>query len=183
MNILRSYMNIIVEGELKEKFKKTKLSYEANDLEPVMSKHTIDLHHGILTANYIKKANATGDKFQIAGAYLHSLWWDQLKDPANNNKPSDAVLDLINKNYSSFADFKDLFTKEALSIEGNGWCVLLSDGSLTVIPNHEKIKNIVLLLDMWEHAYIFDYGAKKEQYINNFWKIIDWDKLNQRVSK
>src|SRR5690606_20504725 len=96
-------------------------------------------------------------------------------------KPNGASLLLIEDKWNDFDAFKKEFSEVALGIKGSGWCYLSKNGSIKVIPNHKSTKGIALLLDMWEHAYILDYGSDKQKYINSFWKIIDWNKINERI--
>lgn len=180
MNDISSWTKIINEGETKEELSLERLMFSRSELTPVMSRKTINMHYDVLTKGYFKKAKETNDPYQVAGAYLHNIWWQQFKKPKMNNRPHGEILDLINENYSSLKDFKNEFAEQALSIQGNGWCALLKDGSIVQILNHKKRANIVLLLDMWEHAYILDYETNKKRYVGNFWKLIDWDNINER---
>lgn len=179
MNEISSWIKIINEGETREELNLKKLNFSKSELSPIMSKKTIDMHYDILTKNYFKKAKKTNDPYQVAGAYLHNIWWQQFKKPQMNNSPYGEILDLINDNYSNYSDFKNKFIEQALSIQGNGWCALLKNGNIIQILNHKKQSNIVLLVDMWEHSYFFDYETDKKKYLRNFWKIIDWDSINK----
>lgn len=176
-NNLRQWINIL---EGKEYPKLDKLSFPKDALSPVMSKKTIDIHYDILTKNYHKNSKS-GDPFQIAGAFLHDLFWENLKSPTENNKPSNNCLELINDKFDSFVKFKTDFEESATTIQGNGWCALTKSGKIVQIPNHKKRSDIILLLDMWEHAYFLDYGADKKEYTKNFWKIINWEVINGRL--
>lgn len=175
---IRNYIRLL-EAQNKEELKLAKLPYATDALGPVMGEETVDIHYNKLTKGYFKNIEK-GPYFE-AGAFLHNLWWENLQPPTNNNGPIDKVADLINDKFSSFVQFKKEFTEAATTIQGNGWCVLTTSGKIVIISNHKKRKDIALLLDMWEHAFFLDFSADKAKYVNNFWKIINWDVVNLRL--
>ena len=87
---IREILNAIdVLLEEKAKYKQITLPYSRTDLKPVMSKETLDYHYGKLYKGYVDKANKRkGGDFQIAGAFLHSLYFEQFQKPSTNNKPT-----------------------------------------------------------------------------------------------
>lgn len=159
-----------------------KLPVKDTDLSPVFSKDAIDLHYGTLYKNYVKKALAGEGEFQVAGAKLHTLFFEQLQVPKSSNKPSDASKILINDKFGDFDKFKDSFTKVALGIHGSGWVYLDTKGVIKTITNHKDVGNIALIVDMWEHSFILDYGADKEKYLKSIWNIINWNIINARLN-
>ena len=68
-----------------------------------------------------------------------------------------------------------------MKIQGSGWLYLAKNGQLKSIKNHQKRTDIVLIIDMWEHSYQQDYGSDKSRYLDNIWRIIDWDAVNRRL--
>ncbi len=159
-----------------------KLPVKDTELSPVFSKDAIDLHYGTLYKNYVKKALAGEGEFQVAGAKLHTLFFEQFQIPKSSNKPSDAAKILINQKFGDFDKFKDSFTKTALGIHGSGWVYLDTKGVIKTITNHKDVSNVALIVDMWEHSFILDYGADKEQYLKSFWNIINWNIINARLN-
>ena len=161
----------------------TPLPYKKDELEPAISEETIRYHYGKLYKGYVDRYNdGEGDPdFNEAGAYLHDKYFTQFCSPKSNNRPTGKSLELIEKRFKSFEEFKEEFEKTALDIQGSGWCYLSVYGDLRTIKNHEIKQGITVILDMWEHAWALDYQADKKSYINNFWKIIDWDIINQRL--
>lgn len=153
------------------------------DLEPVMSEETIKYHYGKLAAGYVSKYNdGIGDSsFNEAGAYLHNIFFPQLMSPKVGNKPTGKIKELIIQNFESFELFKDKMKEEAMKIQGSGWIYLSKNGDIKVIKNHQIKKDIILLIDWWEHAWSLDYQHDKEKYINNLWKIINWELINNRI--
>jgi superoxide dismutase len=58
---------------------------------------------------------------------------------------------------------------------------LSTAGEIKTIPNHQVRTDIALLIDWWEHAWALDYQSDKERYLDNIWKIINWDVINERL--
>ena len=158
------------------------LPYGMEDLSPAISKATLEYHYSNLAKTYAKRYNAgEGDPvFNEAGVFLHNILFQQYQESTANNTPTGAVLELIEKHYKSFAKFKEEFLKVAMGIQGSGWVYLSSNGKIKTIVNHEIKKDIVLLIDWWEHAWALDYQADKKKYLENQWKIINWDHVNVR---
>ena len=169
--------------EAKEKLTLAKLPYAKNALAPVMSKKTLDYHYSGLAKAYVDKFNSgEGDaKFNEAGAFLHNIFFPQLQAPTSGNKPSGVSLELINDKYGSFDKFKEEFTNTAMGIQGSGWIYMTKSGTIKIIKNHAIRTDIAMLVDWWEHAWVLDYQSDKEKYLNNIWKIIDWDVISKRI--
>lgn len=161
------------------------LPYGRNELDPVLSKRTLDYHYGKLAAAYVKRYNNKegDDSFNYGGAILHNLYFAQLQEPSGSNKPMGAVEQLINSKYTSFDKFKTEFENTAMGLQGSGWLYLDSKGAITIIHNHEYRKgmDIVLLIDWWEHAWALDYEHDKIKYLKNIWRIINWSIVNDRL--
>lgn len=154
-----------------------------SDLDPVMSEETVKYHYGKLAKTYVERYNnREGDlDFNEAGAFLHNVFFPQLKKPSSSNSPSGNIEDFINKHFKNFDSLKSQFEKVAMSIQGSGWVYLSKDGKIKTIVNHQIKKDIVLLIDWWEHAWALDYQADKKKYLENIWRIINWDVINTRV--
>ena len=69
-----------------------------------------------------------------------------------------------------------------MGIQGSGWVYLARNGKIKTITNHAIKKDILLLVDWWEHSWSLDYQADKAKYLNNLWKIIDWDTVNSSLA-
>jgi superoxide dismutase, Fe-Mn family len=177
---LRFIKEFIIEGR-PDKLEIKSLPYGADELAPAISKETIDYHFGRLAKTYAERYNkGEGDsRFNEAGVFLHNILFQQYQAPKNNNKPTGTVLELIEKHYKDFDDFKEQFAKTAMGIQGSGWVYLAKDGKIKTIVNHEIKKDIVLLIDWWEHAWALDYQHDKKKYLENQWKIINWEHINE----
>ena len=161
--------------------KKVALPVSKKDLSPVFSEQSLDLHYNTLYQKYIDKSHEGAGAFFRAGAQLHSVFFEQLQSVNNQNRPSGNIAALIDSKFDSFVKFKEKFISNALDFRGSGWIYLSDSGSLKTIENHEIRTDILLLCDLWEHAYLTDYGADKEKYLKNFFKIVNWSTINLRI--
>jgi Fe-Mn family superoxide dismutase len=172
----------LLESKNKIELVRAKLPYKETDLAPVKSKSTLEYHYGQLYKGYVDRYNnGEGDPdFNEAGAFLHDIYFTQFHKP-QALQPTGKILDLILRNHKSYQDFKNKFKEEAMKIQGSGWIYLSKSGTIKTIKNHEIRKDIALLVDWWEHAWALDYQSHKEKYLNNIWKIMDWDAINKKL--
>jgi len=180
---IRTHIELIEASTKPAKLETTPLPYGPDDLHPVMSKETIDYHYDHLAKGYAQRYNrGEGNAdFNRAGSYLHNKFFPQLQAPRSNNRPKGAVLELIETNFKTFEDFKEQFKERAMKIQGSGWVYLSTGGEIKTIANHAVRTDICVLVDWWEHAWALDYQADKEKYLDNIWRIIDWNVCNERL--
>ncbi len=176
----RFIKNFLQEGR-PDKLEIKSLPYKATALDPSISEDTIKYHFGKLAKTYAERYNkGEGDlKFNEAGVFLHNILFQQYRAPSNK-KPTGKILEFIEKHFKSFDNFKEEFNKVAMSIQGSGWVYLAKDGKIKTITNHAVKKDIVVLVDWWEHAWALDYQSDKKKYLENQWKIINWDHINEQ---
>jgi Fe-Mn family superoxide dismutase len=138
----------------------------------------------------IKKISKFNSKVKNngGGAFNHALFWKMLSP--KKQKVLDPILSKINKQFGSFEKFKEKFEEEAKNRFGSGWVWLILTKSNTLkivttsnqdnpLMNTEKTQGYPLLgLDLWEHAYYLKYQNKRDEYINNFWKVVNWGFVN-----
>ena len=177
-----SFRKLIEMVDAKKEVCQIELPITPSQCAPVFSTKTIDMHYGILYKNYIKKALAGEGPFQVAGATLHTLFFEQFKKPSPTNKPNGISQELINRKFDNFANFKTEMKEAALGIHGSGWVYLSTSGAIKTIPNHKVVSDVAVIVDMWEHSYILDYGTNKDKYLKDIWQIIDWDIINVRLN-
>jgi Fe-Mn family superoxide dismutase len=148
-----------------------------------MSADTINYHYEHLAKCYAQRYNkGEGDpKFNRAGSFLHNKFFPQFKAPKGANRPKGAILELIESNFKTYEDFKEAIKETAMKIQGSGWVYLSTNGTIKTIPNHQVRTDIALLIDFWEHAWSLDYQWDKERYLDNIWKIINWNVINERI--
>ena len=180
---LRDLVDLMEASTRPAKLETTPLPYGVKDLAPVMSADTIDYHYEHLAKGYAKRYNAGEGNadFNRAGSFLHNKFFPQLRAPKAANRPKGAVLELIETNFKTWEDFKEQFKEAAMKIQGSGWVYLSTSGAIKTIANHAVRTDIALILDMWEHAFSLQYRWDKESYIDSFWKIVNWDIVNERL--
>ena len=138
----------------------------------------------------IKNLNSVPENIRTAvqnnggGHYNHSLFWELLTP--NASEPSGEVVDAISSTFGSLDKFKEEFAAAAAGRFGSGWAWLVVDnGELEIVstPNQDNPisegKLPVLGLDVWEHAYYLNYQNRRPDYINAFWNVVNWDKVNE----
>ncbi|MBL0846217.1 MULTISPECIES: superoxide dismutase [Mammaliicoccus] len=138
----------------------------------------------------VKNLNSVPDDIRTAvqnnggGHYNHSLFWELLTP--NASEPSGEVVDAISSTFGSLDKFKEEFAAAAAGRFGSGWAWLVVDnGELAIVstPNQDNPisegKLPVLGLDVWEHAYYLNYQNRRPDYINAFWNVVNWDKVNE----
>ncbi len=123
------------------------------------------------------------------GHWNHAIFWKLLK--INNGAiPKGKLLTQIQQDFGSFENFKVEFTKAALSRFGSGWAwLVISDGKLKVTstPNQDnplmdvaEVKgNPLIGLDVWEHAYYLKYQNRRNEFVENFWNVVNWEYVEQ----
>lgn len=177
--------SVLQEGRTPKDLTQTPLPYSRNDLKDVLSKATLDYHYGALYKTYVDRFNAgEGDlDFNEAGAFLHSIYFTQFQPSTSNNQPAYEIKEFIDDHFKSFENFKKEIEKTAMGIQGSGWVYLSKSGTIKLIKNHEIKQDIILLIDWWEHAWALDYQADKKDYLNNLWKIINWNEIEKRLTQ
>lgn len=179
------------------------LPYAINALEPHISQETLEYHHGKHHNTYVVNLNnlVPGTEFEgksleeiiktsnggifnnAAQIWNHTFYWHCLS-PNGGGEPTGALADAINKAFSSFAEFKDAFTKSAIGNFGSSWTWLVkkADGSLAIVntsnagcPLTEAGTTPLLTVDLWEHAYYIDFRNLRPKYMETFWALVNWE--------
>jgi len=128
------------------------------------------------------------------GYYNHSLFWYMLRPNTNNsdNDPTGLVKTVINRDFGSYKNFKTIIEKYAKKRFGSGWVwwVILPNGKTRILelPYQDNPKmyfdcDILLGVDVWEHAYYLKYKSDRASYVSNLFKIINWEYINNILSK
>jgi Fe-Mn family superoxide dismutase len=131
--------------------------------------------------------------FNVGGHMLHSIFWENMapQGSGGGGAPTGAIAELINNNFGSFESFKKIFSNAATSTEGSGWAALavhpcidrafiiqIEKPNVNLAPN----LTVVMALDVWEHAYYIDYKNDRAKFVENFWNIVNWDRINKNLS-
>ncbi|CAH2762900.1 superoxide dismutase [Erysipelothrix amsterdamensis] len=121
------------------------------------------------------------------GGHLnHTMFWEFLS-PNKGQQPGEALMTAINHDFGSFDAFKEAFSNAAKTRFGSGWAWLVMDSnkSLKVVSTANQDNPLsdgltpILGLDVWEHAYYLNYQNRRPDYINSFFEIINWAKVDQ----
>ena len=119
----------------------------------------------------------------------HSFFWEILA-PNAGGAPTGAIKEAIEETFGSFADFKEEFKTAATGRFGSGWAwLVIKDGKLAITSTANQDSPLmdgqtpVLGLDVWEHAYYLKYKNVRPDYINAFWSVVNWDKVNDFYAK
>ena len=128
------------------------------------------------------------------GFINHDLYW-KVMSPKGGGLPKGPVGDAINSSFGSFESFKDAFSKAAATRFGSGWAWLCvqKGGKLEICstPNQDNpwMPGVgcggtpILGIDVWEHAYYLHYQNRRPDYIEAFYKVINWEEVNRRFEE
>lgn len=194
------------------------LPYPYDALEPSIDKQTMILHHTKHHQGYVdnlNKAIEPYNEFQSksietllrdlnslpvdikkavqnhgGGHYNHSLFW-AIMMPHAPQEPEGDLQKEMKKIFSSFSEFKEKFSKAALTQFGSGWAWLCVDSKKKLVicqkPNQEcpLADNMVpiLGLDVWEHAYYLKYQNRRVEYIEAWWNVVNWSEVAKRYQE
>ena len=144
-----------------------------------------DLEQIIRSSKEEKRPGIFNNSAQI---WNHSFYWNCLS-PEGGDSPKGDLLLAIEKSFGSFEKFKEKFSAQALSQFGSGWAWLIKEGSglkILSTPNAEtpltaKNQKALLTCDVWEHAYYIDYRNARNQYIEAFWQLVNWEFVNKQL--
>mgnify|MGYP001765718583 CR=1 FL=1 len=131
--------------------------------------------------------------FHIGGHLLHGLFWENLAPAGRGGggQPAGILGAAIDKEFGSFERFRTEFSQAAVTDEGSGWAALswcrMSNRPLVMqIEKHNAgvypAFPILLVLDVWEHAYYLDYRNLRAKFVEAFWNIANWEEANRRFT-
>jgi len=190
------------------KFELMVLPYAIDALEPVISKQTLEFHHGKHLAGYVNNLNALLEGSPLAGLPLeeivckaeggmlnnagqilnHNMYFGQFTGEPTKSAPTGQLADAIERDFGSFEAFKEAFQKAGATLFGSGWVWLSSDkdGKLLITqetnaanPVQKGLKPL-LTFDVWEHAYYLDYQNRRPDHLAALWQIVDWSVIEKR---
>ncbi|UKK67630.1 superoxide dismutase [Prevotella communis] len=190
------------------KFELMVLPYAIDALEPVISKQTLEFHHGKHLAGYVNNLNALLEGSPLAGLPLeevvckaeggmlnnagqilnHNMYFGQFTGEPTKSAPAGQLADAIERDFGAFEAFKEAFQKAGATLFGSGWVWLSSDkdGKLLITqetnaanPVQKGLKPL-LTFDVWEHAYYLDYQNRRPDHLAALWQIVDWSVIEKR---
>lgn len=184
------------------------LPYSLDALAPHISKETLEFHYGKHHATYVTNLNnlVKGTEFEqmpleqvvkksqgpifnnAAQIWNHTFYWESMS-PRGGGTPSGKIADAIDRDFGSFAKFKEEFSSKAVTVFGSGWAFLAQkgDGKLEIVQESNagcpltKGLNPILTCDVWEHAYYIDFRNARAKYVEAFWSLINWEFANRNL--
>ncbi len=142
---------------------------------------------GLLTElDKVPEVIRTAVRNNAGGDFNHTFFWEVMKKDGGG-EPKGSVAEQIKKTYGSFDAFKDTFSTAAKSVFGSGWAWLVmgKNGDIAVMttPNQDApvMEGLqpIMGLDVWEHAYYLQYENRRPDYIQAWWHVVDWDKVEE----
>lgn len=194
-------------------WKNITLPYATDALQPVISKRTVELHHGKHLAGYVAKLNkliveynvnvqslpklvlsSDGTLFDNAGQYMnHRMYFMQFKPYKSGPapEPKGELRERLLQIYGSIDAFRASFEKAGADIFGSGWLWLACDrqGKLYIDKEPNAGSPVtrglipLIAIDVWEHAYYLDYENRRADHLKQIWNILDWDVIEKRFEK
>lgn len=186
-------------------YQPVKLPYAYKALEPIIDEKTMYVHYNEHYLGYLKKLNDLIDsrkpivqvignidnysdavRDNAGGYYNHSIFWKMLKpyDRISKNEPPSLVKNVINRDFGSYTNFKNEIRDKAKKRFGSGWVwwILQPNGRTAIVETPYQDNplmymdcEILLGIDVWEHAYYLKYQAKRDSYVNNIFQVINWN--------
>lgn len=194
------------------------LPYAYDALEPQIDAETLHFHHDKHLQTYVDNLNKTlenypdyqdwsleklitqGDSLPEAirtpvrnnagGVYNHQLYF-RCMGPEKDTRPSQRLLEEINRYFGSFEDWKEKMKNAAVTQFGSGWAWLVVDqeGRMHVVktPNQDtplpSFMRPLLLVDVWEHAYYLQYQNRRPEYVDRWFSVINWKQVEENFEK
>ncbi len=185
------------------------LPYALDGLAPHISARTLEFHYGKHHRTYVTNLNkliadtrwadapledivrqSDGGIFNNAAqVWNHTFYWNCLS-PQGGGEPQDKTAAALARCFKSLAEFKTQFTNKAVTLFGAGWAWLVKDdrGHLKIVstsnagtPLTDTGITPLLTCDVWEHAYYLDYQNARPKYLDAFWQLVDWAKVEERL--
>ncbi len=178
------------------------LPYAKDALAPHISEETLEYHYGKHHQTYVTNLNnlVPGTEFEgksleeiiktssggifnnAAQVWNHTFYWNSLS-PNGGGEPTGDLANAIIRTFGSFEEFKEAFTKCAVTTFGSGWAWLVKNpnGSLELVSTSNagcpltEGQTPLLTCDVWEHAYYIDYRNARPKYLEAFWSLVNWD--------
>ena len=184
------------------------LPYPRNALEPHLSAATLDEHHGSHHRGHVEATNRLLEGSGLEGlaleeivrrargrladeaaqAWSHGFYWTCLS-PRGGGDPTGPLAERLARQYGDFIRFREEFTRQALGLSGSGWVWLVQrpDGTPGIVATRGGGTPLtgsdtpLLACDVWEHAYYLDRQNARADYLEAFWKVVDWQAVGARL--
>ena len=142
--------------------------------------------------NAVPEAVRGAVRNNCGGHWNHSFFW-QIMAPNAGGEPSGALAAAIDRVFGGFAKLKEQFNAAGVGRFGSGWAWLLRDGNglaITSSPNQDnpimdgkKAGDVLLGVDVWEHAYYLKYQNRRPDYLSAWWNVVNWREVEKRFGR
>jgi len=196
--------------ELPMSYELTPLPYDYDALEPHISEQVLTWHHDTHNQSYVDGWNSAEETLEenrenhefgssagairdvthnSSGHILHDLFWQNMS-PEGGDEPNGDLADRIAEDFGSYEAWKGEF--EAAAGDASGWALLVYDTFSNqlrnvVVDNHDEGAiwggHPILSLDVWEHSYYHDYGPARDDFVDNFFEVVDWEEPSARYEQ
>lgn len=187
------------------------LPYPYNALEPVIGEKTLRIHHdkhhksyvdGLNRAElYLVEARKTNNieyikywenelAFNGSGHILHSIYWTVMAPLSSGGRPGHMTVYHVNQYFGSMDAMKSQFIAATQKVEASGWGILAWNPAwwrmeILQAGKHQNLTQWsaipLLVCDVWEHAYYLDYQNRRDEYVNAWWNLINWNEVERRL--
>jgi superoxide dismutase, Fe-Mn family len=188
-----------------------KLPYAYDALAPEIEAKVLQIHHEKHHAAYVAGLNKTLTKLQEArgandfaaikalsrdlafhgsGHAMHSLYWLSMKPAPRKAEPDGVLREAIDRDFASFAAFRGQFLQASKDAEASGWGILAWEplGKRLLVLQAERHQDLtfqgaipLMVCDVWEHAYYLQYQNRRADYVDAFFRLVDWDGVARRL--
>ena len=183
------------------------LPFAMDALEPVITKRTLEFHYGRHHQTYVNNLNklTEGSEWSkrslddlimrteggiynnAAQVWNHTFYWESLI-PSDVIMPGHALHEAIRKSFGSMDSFREQFIQASVTLFGSGWVWLVKgkNNGLSILQGPNAWNPLredyipLLTCDVWEHAYYLDFQNRRPDYAEGFWKLINWEKVEER---
>ncbi len=197
----------------KTSYQLPELPYAFDALEPVISAEIMQVHYEKHHKTYVANLNAALEKYHEAeskndvaamialqqvikfnggGHINHSIFWTILAPVGHGGGPSGELMEMLERDFSSFDQFKEKFSSAAVGVQGSGWAWLgyskaMKRLEIATCSNQDPLSTQglipVLGVDVWEHAYYLQYKNMRADYVKAIWQIFHWPNIEARFAK
>lgn len=200
------------DGDITMTYELPELPYDYDALEPHIDQRIMKLHHTTHHQSYVDGANDALEEFEsmresddfegiratkrdfsfnLSGHINHTIFWENMS-PDGDGEPEGDLANAIDSDFGSFDAFQSEFTEAANEVQPVGWAMLFYEplADRLMVGQIESQNQLVhqdstplLTLDMWEHAYYLQYEADGDEYVEEWWNVVDWDDVTERHQK
>ena len=158
-----------------------KLNKALQKADELQDRSLVDL---LTNLDHLPESVRTAVRNNGGGHYNHSLFW-QCMAPDAGGKPTGRLAEAIVTKYGSVDEFEQKFSSTALGVFGSGWVWLMPNLEIIALPNQDTPMALgkgepLMGLDVWEHAYYLDYKNKRDEYVKNWWQVVNWPFIESR---